>query len=180
VELLIGSGNNHLKQIHGEGNDAWKNLITLDINPLVNPTVIHDLNVMPYPFEENTFDEIHAYEVMEHVGKLGDWKFFFDQWAEFSRICKSGALFFGTSPHFTSPWAWGDPSHTRVITIESFSFLNQKLYEQGIGNTSMTDFRSYYKANWELVNWSLTEERTLVYVLECKKGEIDYFDKKVH
>lgn len=169
MELLIGSGNNLAKQIYSEGNEAWQNLITLDINPLLNPTVVHDLNNLPYPFQDNTFDEIHAYQVMEHVGKLGDWKFFFDQWTEFSRICKPGALFYGTSPHYTSPWVFGDPSHTRVITIESFSFLNQKLYEQAIGKSSMTDFRDYYKANWELVQWQVTEETMLVYVLECKK-----------
>jgi len=171
VELLLGSGFSHKKHIHPEGKGEWENLITLDINPKANPTVVHDLNYLPYPFVNNSFDEIHAYEVMEHVGKQGDWQFFFDQWAELARIAKPNALFFGTSPHYTSPWVWGDPSHTRAITIESFSFLNQELYESAVGETSMTDFRDYYKANWQLVNWSLTEEKTLVYVLQNIKPQ---------
>ena len=29
------------------------------------------------PFGDDAFDEIHAYEVLEHTGRQGDWRFFF-------------------------------------------------------------------------------------------------------
>jgi SAM-dependent methyltransferase len=131
--------------------------------------VLHDLNVLPYPFEDNEFDEIHAYEVLEHCGRQGDWRYFFDQWAEFWRIVKPGGHFCGTCPHRTSPWAWGDPSHTRIIGLEQLVFLSQKEYERQVGKLAMSDFRHYYKADWELVWENLDEGLTQQFVLRAVK-----------
>ncbi len=173
MELLLGCGNSRNKLMYVKNKVDWEELITLDIKPSAKPDILHDLNDFPYPFPDNYFDEIHAYEVMEHLGCLGDWQFFFDQWTELSRITKPDGLFFGTSPHHTSPWAWGDPSHTRIITQESFSFLSQPMYKAHVGHSHMTDFRDYYKADWELIHAAVDEQLTLSYVLQCKKGNID-------
>ena len=35
----------------GCGTKKIENAITLDINPAVNPDVVHDLNIFPYPFQ---------------------------------------------------------------------------------------------------------------------------------
>lgn len=148
-ELLIGCGNSREKKVHGSwGPSEWSNLTTLDIDPSTKPDVVHDLDVLPYPFEDNSFDEIHAYEVLEHCGRQGDWKFFFAQFYEFWRILKPGALFVGTIPMWNSPWAWGDPGHTRVITKGSLIFLDQREYAQ-IGETAMTDYRPWWKGDFQ-------------------------------
>jgi hypothetical protein len=66
TELLIGCGNDRKKKVRfSEVPDEWTNLTTLDIDPEAKPDVVHDLNVLPYPFEDNQFTEIHAYEVLE-------------------------------------------------------------------------------------------------------------------
>jgi hypothetical protein len=62
-ELLIGCGRNHKKQIFFNNNREWVNLVTLDINPDHNPDVLWDLLDFPMPFGDNSFNEIHAYEV---------------------------------------------------------------------------------------------------------------------
>jgi len=99
MQLLIGCGNNCDKKItFSEISKEWKELVTLDIDEDTNPDVVHDLNAMPYPFEDNTFDEIHAYEVLEHCGKQGDWRFFFDQFSELWRILKTGGYYCATVP----------------------------------------------------------------------------------
>lgn len=150
MELLIGCGNSREKKItFNEIKPEWTELITLDIDETCHPDVIHDLNVMPLPFEGNTFDEIHAYEVLEHCGKQGDWRFFFDQFMEFWRILKPGGFFVGSCPMWDSPWAWSDPGHTRLISAEMLTFLSQKEYEAQIGKTAMTDYRSYYMADFD-------------------------------
>ena len=41
--------------------------MTLDINPLSVADVIHDLNVIPYPFPDDAFDMIIAEHVLEHL-----------------------------------------------------------------------------------------------------------------
>lgn len=151
-ELLVGCGNSRSKRVkHGNSPHEWQNLTTLDVDPSCKPDVVHDMNVLPYPFEADAFDEIHAYECLEHVGRQGDWRFFFDQFSEFHRILKPGGLFAATVPMWDSPWAWADPGHTRCIPKESLYLLSQALYEAEVGKTALTDYRPFYKADFELL-----------------------------
>jgi SAM-dependent methyltransferase len=125
------------------------------------------LNEFPLPFDDDSFDEIHAYEILEHLGTQGDWRFFFDQWSDFWRILKPGGVFIGTCPAWNSPWAWGDPSHTRVVSPESLIFLNQPAYEQ-VGKTPMSDFRHCFKADFDILH-SHTAEHRFQFVLQAVK-----------
>jgi predicted SAM-dependent methyltransferase len=122
----------------------------LDYEQSHNPDVVHDLN-NPLPFADNSADEIHDYEVLEHLGSQGDYKFFFRQFTDFWRVLKPDGVILGTVPLPTSVWAWGDPSHTRVIPKESFIFLNQPSYNQ-VGKTAMSDFRSIYEADFDIIH----------------------------
>jgi SAM-dependent methyltransferase len=150
MELLIGCGSNRAKKLSVQGRSEWSGLVTLDYEARHNPDVVHDLHD-PLPFDDNTADEIHAYEVLEHVGKQGDYRFFFQQFTDFWRVLKPGGVLLGTVPLPGSPWAWGDPSHTRVIPKETFVFLHQPSYEQ-VGKTAMSDFRSIYKADFDVIH----------------------------
>lgn len=149
MELLIGAGNSRTKRLIAEGRAEWSGLLTLDIDPGAGADVCHDLCELPYPFADNQFDEIHAYEVLEHTGQQGDWRFFFAQFSEFWRILKPGGYLMGTSPAPGCPWAWGDPGHTRIMSREAFTFLNQEQYTSQVGRTPMTDYRHVYKADFE-------------------------------
>jgi SAM-dependent methyltransferase len=147
MELLIGCGRNHTKRVTRPGHETWTKLITLDINPDHKPDVLHDLEEIPLPFDDDAFDEIHAYEVLEHTGRQGDYRFFFRQFEDFWRILKPGGVLCGTSPRHDRPWAWGDPGHTRIISSESFIFLDQTQYVQ-VGRGPMSDYRFCYKADF--------------------------------
>jgi len=151
AELLIGCGNSRNKKLHLTGDiPEFTNVTTLDFDPLCGADVLHDLEVLPYPFEDQSFDQIHAYEVLEHTGNQGDWKFFFDQFREFHRILKPGGHLFATVPAWNSVWAWGDPSHKRVISHGSLVFLSQEQY-RNVGATAMTDYRHYWDKDFEIV-----------------------------
>ena len=98
-ELLLGAGRNLRKKITIAGAEDWANLTTLDFNAGHCPDIVADLEELPYRWaEDDAYDEIHAYEVMEHCGRQGDWRFFFAQWSEFGGCCEPGGLFCGTSP----------------------------------------------------------------------------------
>ena len=128
----------------------WSNLTTLDNNPACNPDVLWDMDELPYPFEDNTFDEIHAYDVLEHTGTQGDYVFFFKQFEEFWRILKPGGWFFATIPHWAGMWAFGDPGHKRVIAPGCFTYLSQTEYDKQEHFTKMTDYRSIYRGNFRI------------------------------
>jgi hypothetical protein len=163
-QLLIGCGirrNNLFTK-------AWDDVITLDINPEVKPDIVHDLNVLPLPFYDNTFDEIHAYEILEHTGLQGDWRFFFRQFSDFWRIMKRDGVLYGTSPALSSRWVWGDPGHSRVISAETLSCLSQETYMKKVGITSMSDYRFVYKADFESLI-SRDENDTFIYALRAVK-----------
>lgn len=148
-ELLLGCGSNWQKKIVLPGTlTTWQNLITLDNNSDHNPDIIWDLEKIPLPFDDNYFDEIHAYEVLEHIGTQGDYKFFFSQFEDFWRILKPNGLLIGTVPMWNSVWAWGDPSHKRIIQKENFVFLDQNQYKIQVGKTAMSDFRYLYNGDF--------------------------------
>jgi SAM-dependent methyltransferase len=149
VELLLGSGSNRDRRIVIEDREDWRQLVTLDHNADHKPDVVHDLEQLPYPFGDDTFDEIHAYEVLEHLGRQGDFRSFFAQFSELWRILKPGGFLAATCPSYRSMWAWGDPSHTRVLTSGTLVFLSQKQYQIQIGKTAMSDFRFCYRADFE-------------------------------
>lgn len=172
MELLIGCGRTRDKRIQTPMGKDWVKLVTLDHNPDVNPDAVFDLSeIGPYvglPWSNDTFDEIHAYEVLEHIGAQGDYKTFFAQFAEFHRILKPGGLLCATVPSWNGMWAWGDPSHTRIINPGTLVFLSQKEYLKQQGKTSMTDFRYIWKADFDIVMQDMKEE-SFAFVLKAVK-----------
>lgn len=152
-ELLIGCGSNHSKRLTADQTNTFSNLVTLDYNADHNPDIVWDLthpDVLPQSMEDNSYDEIHAYEVLEHIGQQGDYRTFFKQFSQFWRVLKPNGFLLATFPSRTSAWAWGDPSHTRIMQPEQFFFLCQPNYDE-VGSTSMSDFRGIYKADFDIV-----------------------------
>ena len=178
-QLLIGCGSTRDRRLTPHGRVGWDDLTTLDNNPAHKPDVVFDLQGIGQcfsdladrkrlPFEDNTFAEIHAYEVLEHIGAQGDYLAFFAQFEEFHRILKPGGFFCATCPSYRSMWAWGDPSHTRVLTSGSLVFLSQAQYEAQVGKTAMSDFRHIYRADFKTV-YCVEDESALKFILSAIK-----------
>ena len=162
-ELLLGCGNRRTKMLGPTGSIGWQNLTTLDFDTACKPDVLHYLGGRDeLPFAADTFDELHAYEVLEHIGRQGDWRGFFREFSDYWRVLKPNGGLFGTCPDVSSRWAWGDPGHTRIIGPEQLTFLSQAQYAAQVGKTPMTDYRNVYKADFEFIR--------------CERhGELNYF-----
>lgn len=168
MELLFGCGSARDRRLSIEGRRGWAKLTTLDSNADHKPDVVHDLETFPYPFADDTFDEAHGYEVIEHLGQQGDYGAFFSLFSELWRILKPGGFLAGTSPSYRSMWAWGDPSHRRVITAGTLVFLDQSEYIKQVGKTPMSDFRFCFHADFSPV-WVRETDETLSFVIRAEK-----------
>lgn len=149
-ELLIGCGNSRTKKLTLDSFE-WDDLTTMDHDPNCGADIIHDLETYPWPLDDSSFDAVHAYCVLEHLGRQGDYVSFFALFAEIYRVLEPGGLLYGICPSRESRWAWGDPSHTRIIQPESLVFLDQSQYEKQVGVTAMTDFRWLWKGDLRVV-----------------------------
>lgn len=171
-ELLLGCGSYKEKRLWLNDDKEWKGLITLDNNPDHDPDILWDMDQCDWdwtrlPFGNNKFNEIHAYDSLEHWGKQGHYKWFFNEWSNYWDILKPEGLFFGTVPLHNSIWAFGDPSHKRVITKGVFTFLDITMYKD-VGITNMSDFRHVYDKDFEVIHIK-EEGETLQFILKAHK-----------
>lgn len=170
-ELSIGCGNSKRKHfVLNGGSLAWSDPVFLDIDPNCKPDVLHDLNDLPLPFADSEFGEVHAYEILEHVGVQGDWRGFFALFEELHRVMAPDGVLYASVPLWSSVWAWGDPGHTRIINRGTLTFLSQQAYRSDVGRTAMTDYRHAYSADFEIEHSEeLPSEERFVFALRAIK-----------
>ncbi len=172
MELLIGCGHSRERRVtFSDIPKTWTQLVTLDINDACEPDFLHDLNMLPYPFDDNLFDEIHAYEVLEHCGTQGDYRFFFQQFEEFHRILKPDGYLIGSCPNWHHEWAWADPGHRRIITPRTLTFLFQKTYIEAEekDDSALADYRYCYTADFEPVAMEEKPEGNWYFIIKALK-----------
>lgn len=80
--------------------------------------IIHNLNIFPYPFNDNEFDEIYLDNVLEHLDNP------MEVMEEVHRICKAGGNVKVIVPYFRSVWAFIDPTHKHFFTVDSFAYFD--------------------------------------------------------
>lgn len=150
--LLLGCGHSRVKKVWANDRPEWiQPLVTLDMGTGCGADVVWDLDNRPLPFEDNYFDEMGAYDVLEHVGRCGDWRSFFDEFAEYHRILKPGGQFGIIVPIGRD--AFADPGHTRFFDATWFSFLSKKQVEGQLAQgRAMTDYRWYWKKDFDIVH----------------------------
>lgn len=170
MELLAGCGSSRVRKMRPpSSSENWTKLVTLDMYDGHKPDVVHDLRKIPYPFQDDTFDEVHFYDVLEHLGTQGDYKCFFSQFEEFYRITKHGGWLMAVSPAPFSPWAWGDPGHMRIVGPECLVFLDQTEYTKQVGVTPMSDYRFCYKADFIVRHSEITKDLQHSFALQVVK-----------
>ena len=103
----------------GSGNKSFADAVNLDVTPRTNPDVVHDLNQTPWPFADNSFTEVRAYDVIEHLHDI------LKTMEEIHRICRAGASVQITVPHFSSGNAYTDPTHQHFFSVFSMDYFTE-------------------------------------------------------
>jgi SAM-dependent methyltransferase len=110
----------------GCGHDVKPGWTNLDIAPLDGVDVVHDLEEVPLPFADGSFDHIECIDILEHVRELTD------VMRELHRILAPGGRLHIEGPHFTSHTWPTDPTHRRAFGINTFEFFsNESLHGRG-------------------------------------------------
>ena len=114
--------------------------VGIDRSPLSAADVVWDLDLFPWPFEDNRFSCIHASHVIEHLQDVGR------AMAEIHRVAQDGADVFIATPHYSSHNSFTAPTHRHHLAAGSFHYFTGK------------DFATFssYAHSFELVKIELT------------------------
>lgn len=102
----------------GCGKKYDHDAVNLDIpTSEVRADVWHDLNLRPWPLDDNSFEEVVAHDVIEHLRDI------IPTMEEIHRICRPGAIVRITLPHFSCANAYADPTHLHYFSYFSFDYV---------------------------------------------------------
>jgi len=101
----------------GCGRDKYPGAIGIDMNPSTAADVICHLDRARLPFAADSFDEIRAVHLVEHVDDL------IRVMEEFHRVARAGGTIFVVTPHYSDISSYTDPTHKRHLSTESFRYF---------------------------------------------------------
>ena len=164
----------------GSGSKILKGYVNVDKFQYYNPDVVHDLEKFPYPFKDNSVDEILLSHVLEHIGQNPD--VFNNIIKEFYRICKNNSVIDIRVPHPRHDDFIADPTHVRPITI-----LGLQLYDKNLNkkwekmNAANTPLALIHNVNFKILSADFKLETKYSALLKEKKISEDdlkeYIDK---
>lgn len=127
--------------------------VNVDNDYKCNPDLVHDLECLPLPFEDNSVSEIILDNVLEHLGK--DVDVYFNLWKEFYRICEKDAIITIKVPHPRHNNFLHDPTHCRIVTPEGLNLFSKEVNIKDEGGKSS-------KLGLRLdIDFQITEVKTL-------------------
>ncbi len=101
----------------GAGRKCLKDYVNLDIIKYEGIDVVWNLEETPLPFQDETFEEILADNVLEHIEN------FIPLMEELYRILKKGGVLKIWVPYYNSVGAFQDPIHKRFFTEDTFLYF---------------------------------------------------------
>ena len=132
MKLHLGCGKDYI--------DDWVNVDFYDNSKC---DVVYDLEVFPWPWDDDSVSEIKIIHTLEHLG--ADWKVYVQILQEMYRICEDDAKIEVIVP---SPWHWNytsDPSHVRPVTPDGLNLFSKEHCQLCIDEgTSETPFAMIY------------------------------------
>lgn len=128
MKLNLGCGSHHLP-----------GYCNVDKFAAAKPDRVVDLERLPWPWEDDSAEEVVLHHVLEHLGR--DTDTFLGIVRELYRICRNGALLRITVPHPRHQDFLQDPTHVRPIVPEMFLHfdlaVNRQWQQHGLPGTPL-------------------------------------------
>lgn len=149
--------------------------------------LVHDLNNIPWPLQDDQFDAVIMKHVIEHLKDIPK------TMNELLRICKNGALVYVETPHYTNNSSWGDPCHywhLNTMSLQPFIANEKPTFEQllcyvsldgkwkkfglerlinGVTKYPNSKFWRKRRERWETRNSFLIRGKNIYFVLKVAK-----------
>lgn len=135
--------------------------VNLDITEETGPDVVHDLNVVPWPFPDDRFDHVEAIDVIEHLDHP------LAVVREIHRITRPRGTVKIVVPHFSSANAFTDITHHAFFGFRSLDYVTgaiihdyytsvrfrmmrrEIVFERGLMNRLVRRFANRYPERYE-------------------------------
>lgn len=110
----------------GSGSQPLAGYCNVDIAALPEVDIVHDLDVLPWPWDDASAEDIVAQDVFEHVADPVGFM------TEAHRVLALGGTLFIKSPHWRHRDAFTDPTHRRFCTEHTWDYWikGTALYER--------------------------------------------------
>lgn len=100
----------------GSGSAPQLDMVNVDRVDISGVDLVHDLDVLPWPFGDATVEMIMAQDVFEHVEDPVGFM------TESHRVLESGGELLIKAPHFRHQDAFTDPTHRRFCTEYTWDY----------------------------------------------------------
>ena len=138
----------------GCGTDIKLGYINLDIAAMTGVDIVHDINVLPLPFNNECFSEILCRDVLEHL----DYQ---NLVQDLHRVLKPGGKLVIRVPHYTSRNNHVDPTHKKTFSHRTFEFFvkssgfGRQYYFKFPGFAKIIRANILFEKKWLLYNYLL-------------------------
>jgi len=134
----------------GCGFDKREGFVNADHFPECAPDIQLDIELTPWPIEDNGFDYILMKHVLEHVG--ADFPAFSRVMRELHRVIAPEGIIEIHVPHFRHDTWWSDPTHVRAFTPLTFQMMSRKQNDEWIAKKANYTMLAYVmQVDFEIV-----------------------------
>ena len=147
----------------GCGEDKKAAYVNIDWQQECKPDVVHDLNSIPYPFPANSFDEILASHVIEHLDRP------FEIMKELHRILRPNGLLHIRVPHHSRGFTHAEHCHGFDVTFPLYfnpSFTRSGYY--GV-HFQLIEMRLHWLRFFDLLKYYSYSEATIMFLKGVNK-----------
>jgi SAM-dependent methyltransferase len=161
----VGQDAQNIKLNLGCGFNKWPGWVNVDAFDVCKPDVVHDMEKTPFPWADDSVDEIQAWHIFEH---LRDW---WPAFTECARILKPGGKLEIRTPHESSKSAMTYRDHHHVFSLFSFHGVQgathgTNAWAKTVQNGVPLQLAEYFEVPREQYGWMVRFPRVLHFCSE--------------